>query len=258
MCYHVVSGTKPNIQYAMHYGSGIMDVLLLEKELNELGNTLSTFYHANGYVHPKLLVFTNDLTEKPQAIRWGLIPFWCKNSSEAMKIQNSTLNARSESIFLKPAFRNSAKSRRCIILVDAFYEHHHAAGRTFPFHISLVDDSPMSLAGLWDEWVDSHTGEVMRTCTILTCKGNQKLSRIHNNPKSDGSRMPVILNKDLQHQWLDFNIRNKEDEEALLEFAKPFPDELIKFKSVRKLMGKGSTGNVPEAEEEFIYKELSF
>src|SRR5690242_10198570 len=51
-------------------------------------------------------------------LRWGLIPSWAKD----MKIGNSLLNARSESIASKPSFRSAFKARRCLIAADGFYE----------------------------------------------------------------------------------------------------------------------------------------
>src|SRR5687768_6914965 len=44
--------------------------------------------------------------------RWGLIPFWAKDE----KIGNSLINARSETLASKPAFREAYKKRRCLVL----------------------------------------------------------------------------------------------------------------------------------------------
>ena len=41
-------------------------------------------------------------------LKWGLIPFWAKDS----KIAYSTINARAETVVHKPAFRAAFKARR--------------------------------------------------------------------------------------------------------------------------------------------------
>src|SRR5579872_6626798 len=51
-------------------------------------------------------------------MRWGLVPFWAKDISIGYKM----INARSETVLEKPAFRDSFKKRRCLIPADGFYE----------------------------------------------------------------------------------------------------------------------------------------
>ena len=50
--------------------------------------------------------------------RWGLIPYWAKDPSIGYKL----INARSETVTSKPAFREAFESRRCLIPADGFYE----------------------------------------------------------------------------------------------------------------------------------------
>ena len=80
---------------------------------------------------------TNEKPLQPQLFHWGLIPAWVKDNQTAQTIVNQTVNARGETIFEKPAFKSSAKNKRCIVYVDAFYEHHHANGKTYPFRIAM-------------------------------------------------------------------------------------------------------------------------
>lgn len=104
---------------------------------------------------------------------------------------NQTLNARGESIFEKPAFRNSARNKRCIVHVEGFYEHHHFGKRTYPDFIRLKDHDDFALAALWEECKDPATGVALHTFSIVTTEANDLLRRIHNNPKLEGPRMPV-------------------------------------------------------------------
>jgi putative SOS response-associated peptidase YedK len=51
-------------------------------------------------------------------MRWGLVPFWAKD----IKVCFANINAKAEGIEEKPAFREAFRQRRCLVLVDNFYE----------------------------------------------------------------------------------------------------------------------------------------
>jgi putative SOS response-associated peptidase YedK len=257
MCYNVASATKKKLTYAKHRNDDIAYIHELEKQLEELSILTKPHYHVSGFAHPSLLVFTNKSPLTLQAFRWGLVPSWVKDLKTAKTISLQTLNARSETIFEKPSFRIPANEKRCLIYIDAFYEHHYVNGKTYPFHISMADDSPLILAGLWDEWIDKETGEILKTVSIVTCIGNKTLTKIHNNPKAEGPRMPVILSRENQDQWLqELNGVNTKD--ALMPLAIPFPDEKLKYHTVHKILGKSTLGNIPEAEQPYKYPEITF
>jgi putative SOS response-associated peptidase YedK len=202
------------------------------------------------------MVFTNEKPDEPQAFVWGLIPSWVKSAVDAKKFYNQTLNARGETIFEKPSFKTPAKSKRCLVYIDGFYEFYHAGGKTYPFHIVMKDDSPMALAGLYDEWVNKETGEIVHSVTLVTTKANETMSRIHNNPKADEARMPVILPKEKQNEWLA-PIHSDEDRKRIEALIVPFDDSQLKYYTVRPLKGKNAVGDTPEALEEFEYPELA-
>src|ERR1035441_7984051 len=95
--------------------------------------------------------------------RWGLIPYWAKDSSIGYKL----INTRSETVSGKPAFREAFESRRCLIPADGFYEWRRAGNTKQPFHFGLQDDSLFAFAGLWDCWTDAR-GQMVESCSILT------------------------------------------------------------------------------------------
>lgn len=125
-------------------------------------------------------------------MRWGLIPYWAKDAS----IASRTINAMSETVAEKPAFRDAIRRRRCLIPADGFYE--WKAGlekRKQPFNIGLENDGLFALAGIWDRWTDS-SGHAIESCSILTTEANALIADIHN-------RMPVILKPEDYDLWLD-------------------------------------------------------
>ena len=113
------------------------------KEYEKYRSDVEDYYHVSGFNHPKLLIVNKDGL---QLNTWGLIPHWVKDEATAKEIWNKTINARGETIFEKPSFRDAAKNR-CIIPVDGFFEHHHKGGNTFPFYVKKKDDEPLLLGG---------------------------------------------------------------------------------------------------------------
>ncbi len=133
-------------------------------------------------------------------MRWGLIPFWAKDES----IGNKLINARAETLAEKPSFKRSLERKRCIVPADGFYEWKKSKdGKTkTPMRIVVGQGDLFGFAGLWDRW-KSPNGESVESYTIITTEPNKFVSPIHN-------RMPVILSKDIEDQWLDPEITKPE------------------------------------------------
>lgn len=253
MCYDKTYLTKRQERYAKRYGNGPEEVDFIKEQLGKLN--MAAVYHASGFDHPLVPVITNT-DKKIELYSWGLIPSWIKSPIEAVKISNSTINARAETMFEKPAFREAARERRCLVLVDGFFEHHHKNGKTFPYHIRLPNDEPMALAGLWDEWIDATSGLVRRTYTIVTTRANSLMARIHNNPKAEeGPRMPLILPQQYDADWL--SVSSQAAMEELIEEVTKKSDTLhLESFTVKRLRGKEAVGNTPEALVPSSYQEL--
>lgn len=123
--------------------------------------------------------------------QWGLIPSWAKDPAMGAKM----INARSETVAEKSAFRAAFKRRRCLIPATGFYEWQQQNGRKQPMYIHAAGGGLLSLAGLWELW-QSADGSMLETCTILTTTPNALMEPIHN-------RMPVILDPADYSMWLD-------------------------------------------------------
>lgn len=252
MCYDIKANLEAQLKRALYKGDQGAVEEIMEKlvPLTEL-----PIYHSTGFSHPDLLIYTDESPNFPSVATWGLVPNWVKDEDQLKKIWNQTLNARGETIFEKPSFRHSARNRRCLIYVDGFYEHHHFNNKTYPFYISRTDSNPLALAGLWSEWINSETGAIYNTFTIVTTEGNELLKKIHNNPKLKGPRMPLILTEELEDKWLE-----KHDEEILEDQLKnlihPLLSSKLKAHTVKRLRGKEYMGNVEHISEPFEYDEL--
>ncbi len=254
MCYDIKASLEAQLMRARRKGDEEAVKEIIEKlaPLSDL-----PIYHASGFQHPKLLIYPEDHPDEPLVAIWGLVPHWVKDRVQLKKYWNNTLNARGETIFEKPSFREAARSHRCILYVDGFYEHHHYKGKTYPFFVHKKDQTPMALAGLSSEWLDEETGELINTFSIVTTEGNSLLSKIHNNPKLKGPRMPLILPTKLEERWLE-PIQDELDIKALQELIQSYPDDELDAFTVSKLRGKEYQGNVPETAQAVTYDELVF
>ena len=250
MCY----GTKARTEMSLRIAKSRGDSGAVEK-LNKLLHPEMDLYFANGFAHPDMVIYTDDAPHDPQLMSWGLIPAWVKDGAQADEIRNRTLIARGETMFEKPSFRASAESKRCLVHVEGFYEHHHFGKKTYPYFIHLKDRAQFALAGLWDEWTDKATGEKKRSFSIVTTEPNDLMRRIHNNPKIDGARMPVILSENEEDLWLA-PLHSKADVDALMKLVRPYPSDAMTAYPVGPLLGKNGNGNSPRASEGFEYPEL--
>jgi putative SOS response-associated peptidase YedK len=207
------------------------------------------FYYASAFNRPLLPVIASDDNRRIQLLNWGLVPSWVKSAPEADSISLKTINARSETVFDKPAFRQSARERRCLVLASGFYEWRAFGGRKYPYFIWVKDSLAFAMAGIWDTWTDQTTGEVRRTFSILTTSANPLLEEIHNLKK----RMPVILAKDLEMGWLS----GGQSPEDLIRYLEPFPSNLMKAHPVTRAITR--SGAQPYGAETILrvdYPEL--
>lgn len=252
MCYDIKTNLETQLKRAKHYSDEATVKEIMEKLAPLLDFPL---HHASGFSHPKVLIYTNTSPEVPVVSTWGLVPHWVKDEKQLKQLWNKTLNARGETIFEKPSFRSSATKKRCIVYVDGFFEHHHAAGKTFPYFIHRKDGKPMAFAGLWSEWTNKVTGEILNTFSIVTTKGNPLMAHIHNNPKLSEARMPVILPDELENDWLQ-TVNDDLDKKEIQELVKSFPEDAMDAHTVVRLRGKDYPGNVGTITEKVVYEEL--
>jgi len=166
-----------------------------------------------------------------QAFHWGLVPSWAKD----IKVGSKMINARSETIGEKPAFKGLFKKHRLIIPMDGFYEWQQAGegaalgknGKPLktPMFIHRADDQPLAVAGLWAAWRDKAAGPDapwLHSCTVITTGANDTMAPVHD-------RMPVLLPHDAWAEWLD---PTNQDMAALQHLLVPAPNDVLVMHAV--------------------------
>lgn len=145
---------------------------------------------------------------EPVLLKWGLVPSWAKDQSIGARLTN----ARSETAFTKPSFRDSFRRRRCLIPATGFYEWTTLGKRKQPHYVRLTSNEPFGIGGLWDVW--EQNGNTIETCAILTCDANQAMQHLH-------PRMPVVIQPERYDAWLD---PSQIDAAAVFQDLHPFPE----------------------------------
>ena len=167
-----------------------------------------------------VLAVTTDRhgTPRGELLRWGLVPSWADVPKTGLKM----INARSETVTERPAFKQPFGRFRCLIIADGFYEWQvpPGGGPKQAFHITTAAESPFAFAGLWSMW-KGPDGERLRSCAILTTAANAAVAPLHD-------RMPVILAPKVEAAWLDPATPRHE----LIGMLEPLPDSATVLQAV--------------------------
>ena len=143
-------------------------------------------------------------------LKWGLVPSWAKESSGGARL----INARAETVAVKPAFRSAFARRRCLIPADGYYEWQaeldQATGKQVkqPFFIYPQDGGTLSFAGIYELWRDGSVppedpAAWLWTASIITTDAPDEIGKIHD-------RTPLMIARDSWDDWLDPANKDKE------------------------------------------------
>jgi putative SOS response-associated peptidase YedK len=217
--------------------------------VNWEGQEWQPVYHASGFSFLQMPVITQADPKYVQLFNWGLIPSWVKTKIDADKLKAQTLNARSETTFEKPSFRSGIKYNRCLIPADGFFEWMEVNKKKYPHYIFMKNQEMFCFGGIYANWTDRFTGELIQSFSILTTDANPMMEKIHNSKK----RMPVIIPSNGYAHWLDNNLMPKD----IQQFFKPFSESEMAFHTISKLItSRVENSNVPEVVEACVYSEL--
>jgi putative SOS response-associated peptidase YedK len=176
-----------------------------------------------------LAVVEDEYGRRIEALRWGLMPSWAKETKLGFKL----INARAETVLERPTYRGLVQNakHRCLVLADGWYEWQRPEDPKQPrrpMHFSSVDGAPFCFAGLWTRWT-SPDGKVVPSCTIVTCEANELARPIHN-------RMPVVLTEPARWQaWLDPAL----DGPGVSELLLPPPSDRLSVRPANPIVNSG-------------------
>lgn len=138
---------------------------------------------------------------------WKLIPYWVKEEDLPRWKSYRTWNARAEELTTKPSWREAFKSKRCLLVMEGFYEKK-------VFFTNSNPEEMVVAAGLFDDW--EKNGREIRSCTMITTEPNEVIAELHN-------RMPALLGPESWDAWLSPEA-TKDD---LLALLRPSPSDWL-------------------------------
>jgi putative SOS response-associated peptidase YedK len=188
------------------------------------------------------LVIRADHPDQIHGYHFGLVPWHANDTREAYK----RLNARSDNLLKglwKPIME---KNRRCLVIADGFYEWEVSRKEKLPWRFTLKDRPIFCFAGLHSTWVNDKTKEFYRSFAIITTEPSELVGKFHD-------RMPVILRKDEEQQWLSSDVPLKD----LVAMCDTYPDDEIQAYRVSKAVNSTVVKGVPNKGAELILPENS-
>lgn len=271
MCYDVSFLTKKLKKYAEHVGESSSEIDKLEKQLEVFVKAGGgPVFHTTAFDHRKLPVITADKPGDFQFYHWGLIPHFIKDLQQYhQRYSNRYLNSRIETVFdakmynakinknLENPFYKSALERRCVVMLDAYFDWHWQGKSSYNFIIKHQDDTPLFVAGVWRKWLSKDGIEERSTVSLITTDANELCRRVHNKPKaSEGSRQLAIVNGEMKDAWLNIDLTP----EQLKAEMKVYSEEALHTYPVKKLFEQHGKSRVPlndaECWNEVNYSEL--
>ncbi|MCK5153795.1 MAG: SOS response-associated peptidase [Spirochaetales bacterium] len=215
---------------------------ILEKLFNAVIDIreLRNIYFKSAFTLPYWPVLKAEESRHFQFLQWGLIPYWEKNMEMAKKIRFKTFNARLETLNEKPSYRHPSDNKRCLIVVDGYFEWKEVNGKKYPYHLYMPNKQPFLLAGIWDRWVNKENNDIFETFSVVTTKAEGTAAEIHNTKK----RMPFILDNENISMWMDKDKKFKDIKEKLV----PAWRELQAHPVSRLLTSRTKETNVPEVQ----------
>jgi len=247
MSLDISHSTKNAKEYGNRYGNTDMWQSALEDSI--------PYYHVSGSTEPYLPVILSEDPNNVNFLQWGFIPLEFAPQIKGKPVK--TFNARDNRIFTdKSIFKVAAETKRCLVMLDGFYEHYEMGKDSYPHYVQMKTKEPIMVAGLWQKFTDPADEVKTSTLAIVTSPANKELAWLHKEkPYTPESRMMFIVDKKDDETWLH---GTPEEAQALM---KPFPDGLLEYypcqplKTVKRLH-RMYLGNVPSLIDRKHYKEL--
>jgi putative SOS response-associated peptidase YedK len=163
-----------------------------------------------------------------RTVRWGLVPNWSKERTGGAKM----INARSETVASKSAFKRAAGRRRCLVPAQGYYEWQRDGGRKIAHYLYAPDERMLAMAGLYEIWHDDalpedDPGAWLWTCTVITRPATDALGHIHD-------RCPVLVTDELRAPWLDCS---SADPATAAELLASLPEPHLEPRTVSPAVG---------------------
>jgi putative SOS response-associated peptidase YedK len=239
MCYNVANA-KENKELAPRYNKKMDAIAKAQRQIA---------FMLNGFAHPNLCIIKSETPDALSVGKWGLVPADITNEVRAEQFAKHTLNAKSETIFDLPSFKDSIIPKRCLIPVTGFFEWRTVNKNKYPYYIYLKKEEIFSLGGIYSDWTNEDTGAIQTTFSIITTSANPLMAKIHNLKE----RMPLIFDRETENKWIEPKLTVNE----IKGMMKPFDDVLMNAHTIKKQNPKDKDLYTDKVIKPFEYPELT-
>lgn len=179
------------------------------------------------YPKGKIALITDKQTNTLQDAYWSLVPNW---SATFTAPRYATFNAKKENLLDSKTWQPLIGKKHCVLICTGFYEWHwddpiYKKG-SHRYYLEQSDSEVTFMAGLWEGWENKTTGEVFKSCTMITNPANEMMAEIHNVNR----RMPAFLTEENYKYWIDKELPIKDR----LELINPVPNDFLTANEVAK------------------------
>jgi len=240
--------------------TAITRVKAIEKRFNVTAANPGTYVPNTNISHGEMApVITSANPKELQFFQFGFTPTWAKKqtyiiNARAEGDQNKTDNPNytgAMGIISKPMFRKSIRSQRCLVIADSFIEGPQKERLNKPYVVYLQNNQrPFAMAGIWDQWTNTATGEIVNSFAVITTVANHLMQQIKHH------RSPVILSPDNENAWLDSSLSLGE----VTDMLKPYPAHLMNAYPIAANIKSPKANGIELLKPigERIYKEYDF
>lgn len=169
-------------------------------------------YNISPTVHAPVIISENG-TPVVKLMKWRLIAKGAKDTNSVFRYK--TYNNASENIFSRHSWELAVRESRCLIPANGFYLL-NGSGKKRAYYAQLKDKSLVAFAGIYSEWQDPE-GVIHGTYSLVTTEAT------HDMP-DPGSRMPVIIDREYESDWLDPTIS---DTGSIYKMLRPNPSGIL-------------------------------
>ena len=216
--------------------------------------TMQEHWVAIGKSEPKITCAIKENDQlKLKNLKWTLNWGYKDSKTGEIKRGKPLLNSTCEKVFWQ--HKDLIYSNRCIITVDGYFEFYHFKGKTYPHFIYPADKSLFYLGGIWNSMVNTKTGEITDSFSIITTPPNEITKKLHNNPDApNGPRMLLIIDKEKAAGFLDQKLSTSQ----IKEFLVPYDQNKILYHPTIPFLRKEfvEQANTEKVQESFCYPEL--
>lgn len=241
MCFTINPALKPKSSTKVPFAGETIELKVKDNKFPKRENIASAFLNEE--------LFIMRSTGEVELFSWGFIQALKNDDAETREIKFMTANAKAETIFEKQLYKNAIMNSHCLILANGFFEWRHVNNKKYPHFIYLNDKEPFWIGGIYNSWLNTDTGEIKNTVSMVTTAANPMMEVIHNKKK----RMPLIFERNKEEIWLETNLSKEEIEKQMV----PLDEKHMGYHTISKrITSKTENVDDPRILAPYEYPEL--